>query len=341
MPKFSVIIPAYNSARFVGHAVASAIRQTYRDLEIVVIDDGSSDQTGEIVERCRDSRTRVARRPNGGAAVARNDGISLTDSEFIAFLDADDIWSPRYLQAQGERLLHEPQTAMTFCFSSAVNASGRPMGITFAPSDNRLGEISPFTVMLSNPIVCASAAVVRRSALEQVRGGETEAQRGYYFRPDLRHAQDTDLWSRIVALPDWGVSCLRETLVSYRVHPESSSASLASLESSLEQLRAVFFERHPELDTPTHRQLACGYHLRFLAQTAVLRSRSRLHPLAYISRAFKVSPAALRDEPEISAMTLAASFAQLVLGSHATMWLIQATSSLLIEGRAPHSNKRT
>jgi glycosyltransferase involved in cell wall biosynthesis len=156
MPKFSVIIPAYNSARFVGHAVASAIRQTYRDLEIVVIDDGSSDQTGEIVERCRDSRTRVARRPNGGAAVARNDGISLTDSEFVAFLDADDIWSPRYLQAQGERLLHEPQTAMTFCFSSAVNASGRPMGITFAPSDNRLGEISPFTVMLSNPIVCAS-----------------------------------------------------------------------------------------------------------------------------------------------------------------------------------------
>jgi hypothetical protein len=204
------------------------------------------------------------------------------------------------------------------------------MGITFAPSERRLRSLSPFSIMTSNPIVCASAAIARRRALEQASLADDDNGLRQYFRTCLRHAQDTDLWSRIAALPDWRIDCVRESLVSYRVHAGSSSASLESLEVSLLRLRTVFFDMHPETDTPEHHRLACGYHLRYLAQTAVLRSQSRSRPIAYIGRALMVSPAALRAEGKISLLTVASSLAQLVIGPYGTRWLIRVASPFCV-----------
>ena len=107
-PLISVIIPAYNAAAFLADAVDSIRRQAYQPLEIIIVDDGSTDGTAEVAARLG-GEVRYVRQPNGGPAVARNHGLRLARGEVIAFLDADDVWPDGRLEVQLERLLAEPQ----------------------------------------------------------------------------------------------------------------------------------------------------------------------------------------------------------------------------------------
>jgi glycosyltransferase involved in cell wall biosynthesis len=110
----SVIIPAYNYGAFVGEAVESVQRQTIGDFEIIVIDDGSTDDTAEVVSRIRDSRLRYIRTENRGIGAARNEGLRHAQGQFIAFLDADDRWRPEKLEHQLAIMLSEPDVAAVF-----------------------------------------------------------------------------------------------------------------------------------------------------------------------------------------------------------------------------------
>ena len=96
MAAVSVIMPAYNVAPYVGAAIGSVLDQTFTDLELIVIDDGSTDATFEIAAACaaRDPRVRLLRKPNGGISSARNHGLRAASGAFIAILDSDDLWSP-------------------------------------------------------------------------------------------------------------------------------------------------------------------------------------------------------------------------------------------------------
>src|SRR5215204_696893 len=98
----SVIMPAYNAGRYIAESVRSVQAQTFGGWELVVVDDGSADDTGEVVRRfaAADARVRYVRRPNGGQAAARNTGLAEARAPFVAFLDADDLWLPEKLEAQ-------------------------------------------------------------------------------------------------------------------------------------------------------------------------------------------------------------------------------------------------
>ena len=119
----SVVIPSYNRAYIVGHAIESVLRQTYPNVEVVVIDDGSTDDTARVVQAF-DERVRYIYQPNAGIAVARNSGITAARGEFIAFLDSDDVWLPWKLEAQMAVLRQRPEVGMVWTDMTAVDESG-------------------------------------------------------------------------------------------------------------------------------------------------------------------------------------------------------------------------
>jgi glycosyltransferase involved in cell wall biosynthesis len=110
----SVIIPCYNYGRFLAEAVASAASQTFGDIEIIIVDDGSTDNTPQVIDSLDDPRIRARRVPNGGVSAARNAGLDMARGEFIAFLDADDRWHPDKLKRQVALMEAEPDVALVF-----------------------------------------------------------------------------------------------------------------------------------------------------------------------------------------------------------------------------------
>src|SRR5437764_13661053 len=118
MARVSVIIPAYNAAKTVGRAVDSVLAQTFADFELIVIDDGSTDSTAEVVQSRRDQRIRCITVANGGVASARNRGLDLASGDLVAFLDADDAWLPTKLERQSNLMMR--RASLGLCFTSAV-----------------------------------------------------------------------------------------------------------------------------------------------------------------------------------------------------------------------------
>ena len=104
MPQVSIITPCYNASRFVSQTIDSVLTQTFTDWEMIIVDDGSKDDSSEIVEKYvkKDSRIRLIQQPNGGSANARNHGIREATGRYIALLDADDLWLPQFLEKQIE-----------------------------------------------------------------------------------------------------------------------------------------------------------------------------------------------------------------------------------------------
>ncbi|MFQ6048648.1 MAG: glycosyltransferase family 2 protein [Phycisphaerae bacterium] len=125
-PTVSVIIPTFNRLQWLGQALDSVAAQQFADYETVVVDDGSDDGTDQMIA-ARPEPIRYFWQPNQGAARARNRGIAEARGRFVAFLDSDDLWLPRYLQACVSLLRQKPDLAMVYCDFACVDADGRPL----------------------------------------------------------------------------------------------------------------------------------------------------------------------------------------------------------------------
>jgi len=194
VPRFSVIIPAFNAERTIGETIGSVAAQTERDLELVVVDDGSSDATPEVVERAAaaDARIRLVRQPNAGTAGARNTGITRSTADRVCFLDNDDLWMPTYLAAMGAALDAEPAAGFAYCDAWSLDDAtlrlrrrteleSRP-----PPAPGVAWEQLALALLRENFVM--SSTMVRRSALAEAGG----------FRTDVLGVDDYDLWLRIV-----------------------------------------------------------------------------------------------------------------------------------------------
>src|ERR1051325_9985223 len=126
MPKVSAIIPVFNGERFVGDAIRSILDQTVNDIEIIVIDDGSTDRTRKVVGEFGD-RVIYRYQENAGADRAYNHGIALASGEFVAFLDHDDRWIPQKLATQLEILSRHPEVGLTYSEVDLIDAEGAPV----------------------------------------------------------------------------------------------------------------------------------------------------------------------------------------------------------------------
>ena len=188
MQSISVIIPAYNSGKYIKAAIDSVLIQSYKPLEIIIIDDGSTDNT-ETVIRSYGDKVVYCHQENAGSGKARNTGIKLAKGDWIAFLDSDDYWYEDHLKKLIARLSTNKKADMVYGAQRYVHEDGTPCAEKHQQDNFPEGWI--FADMFEANYVSTPAVVVRRSLLQQL-GGFSES-------PSLRNGQDNDLWLRISA----------------------------------------------------------------------------------------------------------------------------------------------
>jgi glycosyltransferase involved in cell wall biosynthesis len=205
-PLVSVVIPNHNYARFLPEALDSVLKQTYPEIEILVVDDGSTDDSLDVLRRYH-GRMRLFRQPNSGVSRARNLGIRESRGELVAFLDSDDAWLPEKLAKQVD-LFESRALGMVYTGLRFVGEDGSARGQT---TDGLSGWVLRELALLQTPGVPASgsSAVIRRECFD-VAG---------LFDDALSTSADWDLWRRIACRYEIGM--VREPLVSYRLHRES------------------------------------------------------------------------------------------------------------------------
>lgn len=193
----SVIIPTYNRAETVRRSIDSALAQSYQPIEVIVVDDGSTDATREVLEAYGE-RIRPIYQPNGGPSVARNTGAAGAQGEFIAFLDSDDTWKREKITRQVALMLAGGDS-VPCCICNAVLIQGDKTGTTtFRASDVMTGMkegfwMNPAPLLATRFILFNQVAMIRREAFEKVRG----------FKPEMRLLEDYDLAFRLALLGPW------------------------------------------------------------------------------------------------------------------------------------------
>ena len=200
MVDVSVVIATHNRASMVVEAIDSVLSQSEPVREVIVVDDGSSDQTERQLSAYGD-RIRAFFRPQGGASAARNFGMQAAQGRWIAFLDDDDVWLPAKIERQMKIVANNPNVGLVYCSDFAVDEQLHMLYTREAAPENR-GDV--FERLLMKNFIFTSCAIARRDAVE----------RANYMRPDLRFAQDWDLWLKIAAHAP--VDFVAEPLVLYR-----------------------------------------------------------------------------------------------------------------------------
>ena len=201
-PTISVIIPAYNAERFLPRCIASVRAQTLTPHEIIVVDDSSTDNTAALAKQLG---AHVITRPNGGVAAARNTGIRNASGDWIALLDADDLWAPEKLERQAECI--RPGIVLVYTGMRTFDDQGT-RSITFATEPAAARKMLTYR----NPIVPSAALIPRELCMKT--GG---------FLEDTRACEDWEMWVRLRAVGDF--AAVREPLTDYFVYPSSLSAS--------------------------------------------------------------------------------------------------------------------
>lgn len=232
--KVSVIIPTYNSGQYIRQAIDSVLAQTYQDFEIIVVDDGSTDNTADLLNPYQD-RIRYIYQENKRLSGARNTGIRIAQGEYLAFLDADDIFLPHKLETQVKFFLQNPQIGLVsggwvyMDSNSNILREARPWDHTPRLDRQSLLYICPF---LPNSVL------LRRRWVDLVDG----------FDESLQHVEDWDLWLRLVS-----AGCLmawqREVVCHYRLHQMSQSRDGVGVKRGFLDVLDRFFSR-AELDDP-------------------------------------------------------------------------------------------
>ena len=237
----SVVIPAYNAAAFIDETLASALNQTYRNLEVIVVDDGSSDNTAEIVAAvaARDSRVRLLRQPNRGVAAARNLGIEHSQGAFVAPLDADDLWSPDKIARQ-ITAMHEagPRVGMVYAWSLVIDVASRILPRS-GTAYHYCGDVVPYLIM-HNFIGNGSTPLLRRDAVLEMGG----------YDPSLKAsggegAEDLMLYLNIAER--YKVALVPAFLIGYRVGPFSMSNNAWQMNHGHDLVLETMQARHPQL----------------------------------------------------------------------------------------------
>lgn len=216
--RVSVVIPTYNAARSLAQTIATVGAQTFRSLEVVVVDDRSSDNTEEVaLEALAQTglQHKFIRLPeNSGPAHARNVGVRRSRGEFVAFLDADDLWLPHKIERQVALLDANPSSHLCGCQAAWVDGEGNTVSVLFAG----LPEVIPdgWKQLLWDCYIATPCALARRADLGTAP-----------FNPVLRVGEDRDLWIRIARRGP--VVLAQERLVNIRLSPSSYMASSAHL----------------------------------------------------------------------------------------------------------------
>ncbi|GEM_PF-753030 len=235
-PTVSVVIPAHNAAATLGETLASVLAQSHAALDVVVVDDGSTDATAAIATGTGDPRVRLIRQERGGVAAARNAGLAACYGEAVAFLDADDVWRPEMVAALLAALsAGRPSVGLAYCWSALIDEQGVILPGKHC-AGRHAGPVWP-ALVTGNFIGNASAVLVHRDCLETVR---------FTGQAGIQGAEDWRFYLDIAE--HWHFALVPRFLVGYRQRRGSMSRNLAPMIESHRQVAAALRTRHPALD---------------------------------------------------------------------------------------------
>lgn len=258
-PLVSVIIPAYNAEKFIAKTLESVLAQTYTNIEVIVVDDGSSDRTARIVKAIAQTDNRVVflQQENSGVAAARNLAISKSSGEFIAPVDADDIWYPENIAKQVQCFLEsDSNVGLVYSWSVDIDENDRLLG-GFRATEIE-GKVYN-TLICHNFLGNASASMFRRSCLE-----------GEFYNCDMRlqNAQGCEDWELSLRIAEnYPFRVVPEFLVGYRKLFDSMSGDYSQMARSHELIMQSVQQKHPQLPAIFYRLSKSSLYMYFAYQS--------------------------------------------------------------------------
>jgi len=265
--KVSVIIPLYNAEKYIERTLQSVLNQTYQNLEIIIVDDESPDNSVKICQQFNDSRIKIIHQKNRGLPGARNTGIRHATGEYIAFIDADDIWLPSKLNNHIIHLENHPDVGISFSRSAFIDETDKPLG-TYQIT--KLQDITPLDILCRSPIGNGSAAVFKKAVFEDIKFqanlyGYVE---DYYFDDNFTLSEDIECWVRIAIQTKWKFAGIAQALTLYRIHSNGLSANIQSMIDYREKVFKKTSAYAPK-QMATWIKPARAYHLRYVARRAI------------------------------------------------------------------------
>ncbi|MDE2028537.1 MAG: glycosyltransferase family 2 protein, partial [Candidatus Omnitrophica bacterium] len=248
-PLVSIIIPAYNAGTLIGQTIESALGQTYKSTEIILVNDGSTDNTRHFIEQYTSKGVMCIHKENGGPASARNRGFEASKGDYIAFLDADDIWEPEKLAKQIVCFKSNPAAGLVYTAVNIIDEHGQ--FVRSRLPQNLSGMV--FNELFQKNHIAASSVMVRRECFTRVGGFDED--------PEMISVEDYDLWLRMSAL--YEVAYINEPLIKYRLLDNSVSKNIAR--SYLGELKvvkknyALFHDRYPAIKPALNKHLSRLY----------------------------------------------------------------------------------
>lgn len=304
-PLVSVIIPAYNAERTILETIGSVQQQSFSNFEMIVINDGSSDRTEELLHSVTDERLRIFSYENGGVCVARNRGISHATGEFIAFLDADDLWTPDKLEAQLAALQQHPEAGVAYSWTYFMDEQGKSLsaGETTFFEGNVYAQL-----LVNNFLASGSNPLIRFQAIEST--GD--------FDSAFPHCADWDYWLRLAAR--WHFVVVPKHQILYRQSSGAMSSKIDGIEKQQIMMIEKVYQAVPlELQYLKNHTLAWVY--RYCAEKFLQHSTNNI---SEVNRAGQELWRAIRLHPKI----LLERYTQNLIKWFIKRWILLRVSSL-------------
>jgi glycosyltransferase involved in cell wall biosynthesis len=282
-PLVSVVVPAFNAVPHIRRTLNSVLAQTYQEIEIIVVDDGSSDATSAIVEEFvpRDARFHLIRQRNAGVGAARNTAIRKARGKYIASLDADDVWFPEKLEKQVACAEQSGcETGLVYCWSTSIDNQG---GLASNCSHTVEGRLRR-ALILRNVVGNGSAPLIRALALERVGLYLTRAEQG-----GAQGCEDWDLYLRIAE--SFGIRVVPEYLLAYRQAGSSMSAKAETMAASFAMVMGRAHERNCDLSSSIFRWSAGNFYSQLVQSSLYSGCYNRC--FHYLKEAVSADPALL------------------------------------------------
>ena len=332
----SVIIPIFKAEDFIAETLHSVLKQTYSNLEILLIDDGSPDQSIKVCKQFDDPRIKIIQQANRGLAGARNTGIRNATGEYIALIDADDLWTADKIEKHVRHLESSPTLGISFSYSELIDQDSKPTGLKQIPK--RITGITPPYILSRNPIGNGSSPVFKRQVFQDIEFVDNihGVEEKFYFDESFKRAEDVECWLRIEMETSWKCEGIPEVLTLYRIHPGGLSASLLKQYEYLERIITKYTKAYPEIFVSSS-SLARAYYQRYIARRAISLHDSKL-ALEMMHKAIASDKRIFTEEPVKTLVTMGATYFLCLVPTKLYVQLEQTARNFFTEKVQPKSN---